>query len=34
MSFTDLLWEIFSVVFVTAVVVVVTLLYQRRFRDD
>ena len=33
MNLTDLLWEIFSVVFVTAVVVFMTLYYQKKVRD-
>ena len=33
MNVNELLWETFSILFVTAVVVVVTLYYQKRVRD-
>ncbi len=34
MNFNEFLWEIFSILFVTAIVVFMTLYYQKKMRDD
>ncbi len=34
MQINEFLWDIFSIVFVTAVVVIITLLYQKRMKEQ
>ena len=34
MNSDDLLWEILTVTFVTSIVVIITLFYQKKFRDN